>query len=184
MIGKLLISLIVVAAGAAAIGVIAPDETRVERSILIDAPRERVYALAADFHNWSAWAPFAGATEVDVAGEGVGQTLRWSDAEAPLRSGEQTLAGLRPQERIDTILHFRPLRSGKASLTFTETDEGVRAVWSFKARLRHGVEAWRKPFAAYEALILRREIGDTYALSLENLKRVAEKGAPAEQTRL
>ncbi len=179
MIGKVLISLVIVTVGAAAIGMIAPGETRVERSIVIDAPQERVYALAADFHNWQAWSPFAAASGANVAGEGIGQTLRWSGANAPLRSGEQTLAGLSPQERVDTILRFRPLRTGEASLTFSAAEGGVRAVWSFKAKTRHGVDLWMKPFAAYEALILRREIGDTYAQSLENLKRVAESGAAA-----
>jgi hypothetical protein len=174
MIGKILVSLVVLTIGVASVGMIVPDVARVERDIVIKAPKERVYALAADFHNWRAWSPFSGAAEVDVAGEGVGQVLRWSDPSAPLRTGEQILAGLSPLERVDTVLRYSPLRVGEASLTFTETDEGVRAVWSFETRMRKDVDAWRKPFAAYEALVLRRQIGATYALGLSNLKRVAE----------
>ena len=66
------------------------------------------------------------------------------------------------------------MRDGTASLTFTQADGGVRALWSFRASLRSDVALWRKPFAVYEGLVLRRQIGATYAQGLEKLKRVAE----------
>lgn len=177
MIGKILISLIVLIVGVASVGMIVPDEARVERSIVIQAPKERLYALVSDFHNWRQWSPFTGA--VDIVGEGVGQTLRWADASPPLVSGEQVVSRLAPGERIDTVLRYRPMRAGEASLALSQTADGVRAVWSFETHLRKDVAAWRQPFAAYEALILRRQIGAAYAQGLKNLKRVAE-AAPAE----
>lgn len=183
MIGKLLVSLLVFGCGVASVGMIVPDEAQVERAIIIAAPKERIYALAADFRSWRAWSPFEGASAaVNVTGEGLGQVMRWSDAAAPLRSGEQMLASLSPVERIDTVLRYRPMRAGQASLTLTETDEGVRAVWSFKARMRADVEPWRKPFAVYDALAVRRQIGQSYALGLARLKRVAEEARPIRPT--
>lgn len=180
MIGKVLVSLGVLTVGVASVGLIVPDEARVERAIVIRAPKERIYALAADFHNWSAWAPIARpSAAVAIRGEGVGQILRWSDAAAPLPSGEQVLEGLMPQERVDMVWRYGPAQAGKASLAFEQSGDGVRAVWSFNTKMRSGVAVWRKPFAAYQALALRRQIGATYELGLESLKRAAEASETA-----
>lgn len=185
MIGKLIASLLVIFVGAASVGIVVPDKARVERAIVINAPKARIYALASDFHNWRAWSPFADATTaVAVTGEGVGQRMRWRDTAAALPSGEQILAGLSPMERVDTVLLYRPMRDGAASLTFTETAAGVRAVWSFETRMREDVPIWRKPFAAYEAVIIRRQIAAAYVAGLENLKRVAEAPDTADVSAL
>lgn len=35
-----------------------PDSFRLERSISIKAPAEKVHALIDDFHNWPSWSPW------------------------------------------------------------------------------------------------------------------------------
>ena len=35
-----------------------PNSFRVQRSVAINAPSEKVFALVNDFHNWSAWSPW------------------------------------------------------------------------------------------------------------------------------
>lgn len=35
-----------------------PDDFKVERSITIDAPPAKAYALVEDFHEWKKWSPF------------------------------------------------------------------------------------------------------------------------------
>src|SRR5882762_6831888 len=50
-IGALLIAFLVYAS-------FKPDTIRVERSISIEAPPDRIAAFIADFHRWAAWSPY------------------------------------------------------------------------------------------------------------------------------
>ena len=34
-----------------------PNDFRVERSLVIKAPADRIHALIADFHAWASWSP-------------------------------------------------------------------------------------------------------------------------------
>lgn len=54
------IALILVAAVLAALAFAAtrPDSFRIERSVNIQAPPEKVFALVNDFHRWEAWSPW------------------------------------------------------------------------------------------------------------------------------
>ncbi|HOP21120.1 MAG TPA: SRPBCC family protein, partial [Amphiplicatus sp.] len=59
MLGRILIGLAAIFAIVIALGFVLPDKTHVERSIVINAPQEEVFALVSDFNEWSAWSPWA-----------------------------------------------------------------------------------------------------------------------------
>lgn len=54
------IAFVVLAALAGFFGLVLrrPDEFRVERSVRIEAPPERIYPHIADFRRWSEWSPY------------------------------------------------------------------------------------------------------------------------------
>jgi uncharacterized protein YndB with AHSA1/START domain len=57
MIVRILIIAAVVIAGVLILAATKPDIVRIQRSIEVDAPPEKIFALINDFHNWSRWAP-------------------------------------------------------------------------------------------------------------------------------
>ncbi len=95
---------------------------KVERSITINAPVEKVFAYIADPMNLPQWVPSM--MEVhDVTGSGVGQHYRWTYKMAGLQlQGETTVTEDIPNERRTTqskgsvtstwILNFEPDNGG------------------------------------------------------------------------
>ena len=58
MLKKLAIALVLVVAAVLILATRQPDTFRVERSIVINAPAEKVVAHIDDFHQWEQWSPF------------------------------------------------------------------------------------------------------------------------------
>jgi carbon monoxide dehydrogenase subunit G len=57
MILRIVIIVAVLIAGVLAFAATKPKTFRVQRSISINAPPEKIFALINDFHSWSGWAP-------------------------------------------------------------------------------------------------------------------------------
>lgn len=130
----------------AGVGLTAPDEARVERSIRIIAPKERVLPLAADMLGCGALTPCLARAD--------GLERRVGDRET-----------LGPNQRLP---------AGFATIRLQETAGGVVASYAYSTRLRETAAVWAKPFAAYRGLILRRELAIAFERSLEALKVKAE----------
>jgi effector-binding domain-containing protein/uncharacterized protein YndB with AHSA1/START domain len=126
-IGGILLLLVVV-------GVFLPATTRVERDVMIDAPRATVFALINDVRRsleWSPWADPETTTRTAFSGPetGVGATLRWrGDASG---QGQLTIVESRPFERVGARLS---LDGDPASSTFTLQDVagGTRVLWALE----------------------------------------------------
>jgi Polyketide cyclase / dehydrase and lipid transport len=58
MLKIIAIALVVIIAAVLLLATRQPDTFRVERSIVIDAPPEKVVAHIDDFHEWQRWSPF------------------------------------------------------------------------------------------------------------------------------
>ncbi|MBY0422358.1 MAG: hypothetical protein K2Q06_08650, partial [Parvularculaceae bacterium] len=137
----------------AGVGLTAPDEARVERSIKIVAPKERVMPLAA--------AMLGCAADAACSTRSDGLVRRLADR--------------------DTLGPTEPLPAGFATFRIEETAGGVVANYAYSTRLRDAASAWAKPFAAYRGLILRRELAIAFERSLETLKNQAEKDVGVER---
>ncbi|MEY4748676.1 MAG: hypothetical protein RIQ60_890 [Pseudomonadota bacterium] len=64
------------------IAALRPASFRVERSLLVNAPPDRVYPLLADFHRWTAWSPWEAmdpAMQRNYSGapQGLGAAYAW-----------------------------------------------------------------------------------------------------------
>jgi uncharacterized protein YndB with AHSA1/START domain len=58
MLKKIAIVVIVLILGILAFAATKPDTFRVERTVTIKAPPEKIYPLLDDFHNWPTWSPW------------------------------------------------------------------------------------------------------------------------------
>lgn len=55
---RFLLAVVIIAAVVSALALTQPDTFRIERSIVIKAPPERVFSYLDDFHQWPAWSPW------------------------------------------------------------------------------------------------------------------------------
>ena len=58
VVGAILGVLVLIVIGIGAFASTRPDTFLVQRSIVVDAPPEKIYPLIEDFHRWTAWSPY------------------------------------------------------------------------------------------------------------------------------
>jgi uncharacterized protein YndB with AHSA1/START domain len=134
-IGVILAAVLVLLLGYAAT---MPDTFRVERSIVIDASPEAIYAEIEDFRRWRAWSPYE---EKDPnlkrtysgAESGVGAAYAW-EGDSNVGSGRMTIVEAAPSSRIAIDLEFTsPMEArNKAIFTMTPEEDGTRLVWAME----------------------------------------------------
>ena len=118
------------------LGVIAPKDYSVERSVLINAPSQVVFNHIKYWRNWQAWSPWA---EMDstmtVAVEGIdgtpGSRYRWSGVKAG--TGEMTHTGIKENEEIAYQLRFiKPWEStSNGYIRLIDSEGNTQASWGF-----------------------------------------------------
>lgn len=118
------------------LGVFAPKEYFVERSVFIQAPKEVVFTHAQFWKNWQAWSPWAkDDPTMQVSYEGVDGTkdskYLWTGEKAG--KGEMINTGVVPNSRINYHLHFlEPWESeSEGYLRVEDAENGTRTSWAF-----------------------------------------------------
>lgn len=93
-----------------------PNTFRIQRSITINAPPERVFALIDDFHQWPRWAPQdrEDATmrrSYGLQSSGVGAVSQWT-SNGSAGAGEMAITAATPDSRIDiTVDWTKPFKA-------------------------------------------------------------------------
>ena len=165
----LLAALIVAVLAVALLFFLAPSEVRVERSIVIDAPPERIFPKVNRLEAWKSWSPWM-QREPDMKSSyegpesGVGAKTSW-DSETQ-GAGSQTITESVPNERIDTALDFGEMGSATSDWTFAEEEDGsgTRVTWGMD------VGPVDSPIARFFNLLMDRMVGTDYETGLANLK--------------
>jgi uncharacterized protein YndB with AHSA1/START domain len=105
-------ALVLVAAVAAVVAIAStrPDDFRIERSLRIDAPAERIYPLVNDLHRHLEWSPFekkdpAMARRHSGAPAGPGAIYEWN-GNAEIGSGRMEILESEAPERVAIQLDF------------------------------------------------------------------------------
>jgi len=129
--GFLAIPLVVVAVAATR-----PATYLVQRSIIVAAPPEAVYAAVVDFRRWERWSPWASldpGQKTTVAGDGVGAVYTWSGNDK-VGAGRMTIVEAVPGSRVGIKLEFlRPFEStSETSFLVVPEGPGSRLTWLMK----------------------------------------------------
>lgn len=171
---KIIIGIVVVLIAAVVImGLIAPRETEVSRTITIDAPRdftfEHVNSLA-DMNQWSPWMELDPNMSDSIEGEdgAVGAIHHWSGNE-DVGKGSQEIIAI-TEDRIDTKVRFlEPFESeADASVTVTGDDKTSQVTWTF-----HGDSPF--PMNAMNLFMdMDKMLGPDYEKGLNSLKTLVE----------
>lgn len=157
-----------------------PTDWSVERSVLIDAPREKVWTIVSDLHRYSEWNPYARLdpeAKITVTGPAatIGSSYAWDGNQSG--AGRMTTVALEEGSRIDFQLDFvRPMSvTNKASFIVGPQESPTKMTWSmqghhegFTGLLSRAIHL----FIGIEALV-----GQQFDSGLATLKGIAE--APA-----
>lgn len=170
----------VIFGAAFALGFVLPDQTHVEREIVINAPSEKIYALVSDFNAWDGWSPLAETNpyaELSLSGGGVGQRMEWRSNHLQMASGTQEIVAMAEPARMVSRISVNDMGAADAAFTLVPTDDGgTKVIWSFDSNMRDSVPIYLQPVATYLGYFADPMLGPAYEQGLANLKRVAEAG--------
>lgn len=172
---KIILAVLVLIAAILIFAAAKPGTFRIQRSIVINAPNEKVFALINDLHNWSRWAPqdredstltrtFAGSAN------GVGAISEWSGS-GSTGQGRMSIAESVPLTRIlinvDFVKPFQVHNINEFSLETVGTSTTV--TWTM-----HGPNLYvMKLMSVF--VNMDRMMGKHFETGLSNLKAAAEK---------
>ena len=175
MIKQLALVIIAIVAMLVIAAVRKPDTFRVERSVVINAPAEKIFPLVNDFHNFDRWSPWEKldpkmSKSITGAASGVGAVYEWS-GNGKAGAGRMEITESTPSSRIVIKLDFqKPIEGHNFSeYTFTPEGTGTRVSW-----VMHGPS----PFVSkvMQVFITMDDmIGGDFESGLAAMKAAAEK---------
>lgn len=136
MIKKALLVLALLIVGVLLYAATRPDTFQVERTAVVQAPPQAVYAQIANFRRWSAWSPWENrdpAMEKRYSGPatGVGSAYAWS-GNSEVGSGRMEILEATPDSQIRIQLDFiEPIASSNITrFTLVPQGDATRVTWS------------------------------------------------------
>ena len=111
-----------------------PNSYDVQRSQLIPAPAEVIYANINDIKKWDEWGPWhdEDSTITTTYSEntiGIGAKSSWTSKDGP---GNMELVGTVPNKSVDLKMQFGDYTPSDVLWTFEETEGGTNVTWRMK----------------------------------------------------
>ncbi|KMQ65634.1 hypothetical protein ACM46_07100 [Chryseobacterium angstadtii] len=171
---KILVAIIILAALYVLIAMFAFDKKyHFEQSVVINAPKEKVWQNVGSLKAYNVWDPFSKADKDIVitysgAGDKVGDSYHWKGNDE-VGEGEQSITELVPNEKMITKLHFIKPFEGDAVATFVLTPEGsgTKVTWALDNELNTMMKIMKPMMDMNMKKMFDQGLGD--------LKKVAEK---------
>lgn len=174
MIKVIVIALIVVIAAVVVLASTRPNSFRVERSLRINAPPEKILPLINDFHQWGVWSPYEKldpAMQRTYAGaaSGRGAIYEW-DGSGKAGKGRMEIVDALPARTLIKLDFFRPFTAqNMAAFTARPEGDATRLTWSMDGPAPF-VTRLMGLFCNMDKLI-----GADFETGLVNLKAAAER---------
>jgi hypothetical protein len=153
-----------------------PNEFRVQRSIVIQAPAERIHPHINDFARWRAWSPYevkdpAMQRTLSGAASGPGAVYEWS-GNKQVGSGRMEVTGdVVPSKVTIKLDFFTPFEGhNTAEFSLRASGSGTEVTW-----VMFGPAVFMTKLMGL-FFNMDKMIGTDFAKGLENLKAVVEKG--------
>jgi uncharacterized protein YndB with AHSA1/START domain len=171
-IGAVMITAIVVVI---LIALTKPKQFRVERSININAPAEKIFPLLEDLKQQRQWSPWE-QKDPDMkrvytgADKGVGAIYEW-DGNREIGAGRQEITAVTPHSRIDvTMDFFRPMKAkNRIEYLLRPAGSGTHVTWAIQGPMLF-MSKVMSVFMSFEKMI-----GSEFEKGLVQLKALAEK---------
>jgi hypothetical protein len=175
IVGIIVIVLLVGVAAVLAYAATRPDDFRVQRSISVKAPPDKIFALINDLHGWAAWSPYekkdpAMKRTFSGAASGKGAVYAW-DGDKNVGKGRMEITDASAPSRIVIKLDFFSPFEGHNVAEFTMAPQGdsTNVMWAM-----YGPSPY---VAKVMGVFINMDtmIGKDFEDGLINLKTLAEK---------
>jgi hypothetical protein len=189
MFETLVIIAVVLAIAVAVVLILAaqkPNEFRIERGAVIQAPPERIFPLIDDFHQWQAWSPWEGRDpelKRTYEGErGQGAVYAW-DGNRNVGAGRMEIVNSRAPSNVVIKLDFLKPFEAHNTAEFTMLPRGGAANAGGNVSTNVGTDvtwAMHGPAPLVHRVMqvfmnMDRMIGKDFEAGLANLKQAAER---------
>jgi len=169
---RILIGVIALLLLFAAVSLALPARFRVERSVAIAAPAEKVYPLIAapaEWKRWSVWNQRDPQMQIEYGGPPAGVGARWSWRSESEGNGAMQFTEAVPGQRLTYRLSFPDLgMESIGQLRIEPQGNGVLVSWSNEG------DMGASPVNRWFGLFMDRLVGPDFEAGLTNLKRLAE----------
>lgn len=172
-----IIAAIVIVVLAAILGVAAtrPDTFRVQRTISVKAPPEKIFALINDFHQWGSWSPYENLDPVmkrtfSGAASGKGAAYAW-EGSSKVGAGRMEISDASPPSKVIIKLDFIKPIEGHNIAEFSVDTQGdaSNVTWAMYGPSPYVAKVMGMFFS------MDSMVGKDFEAGLANLKSVAEK---------
>jgi len=144
-----------------------------QRSTLINAAPDKVYALVADprgWKQWSAWNQRDPAMAIEYSGPASGPGAVWAWKSKSQGDGKMTFTGADPGKQLGYEIYFPDFgTTSPGEFRFEAVSGGTQVTWVMNG------DMGSNPLFHWFALLSDRMIGPDFEAGLKNLKAVAEK---------
>jgi uncharacterized protein YndB with AHSA1/START domain len=151
-----------------------PDIFRVERSVVINAPPDKVFPLIADFHQWGKWSPYetrdpAMKRTYSGTNGGKGSVYAWQGDKNVGTGRMEILDAPAPREVVIKLDFFKPFEAhNTAEFTLQPQGDGTRVTWAMQGPT---------PFIGkimHVFMNMDRMVGTDFETGLANLRKATE----------
>ena len=175
MIKAIALLIVALVAGVLILASTKPDTFSVQRSAMIKAPPEKIFAVLNDFHRWTDWSPWE---KLDPAmkrtlggpASGKGATYAW-EGNSKAGQGRMEIIESTPPGKIGIQLDFiKPFEGhNRAEFTLTPQGDATQVNWVMSGPAPF-VSKLMQVFVSMDAMI-----GKDFEAGLANLKALTEK---------
>ncbi|MBI1287839.1 MAG: polyketide cyclase [Flavobacteriales bacterium] len=173
----ILIAVVVLIAIPAITALFVQKDFSVERSIIIERPKEQVFDYLKHLRNqdnFSKWGQMDPNMKKTFSGTDatVGFISAWESQNPDVGKGEQEITAIIDGEKVDFELRFlEPWQATNFASLSTESvgDERTEVTWSFRGRMEYPMNLM------LVATDFDKAIGDDFNQGLENLKKILEE---------
>lgn len=176
MVRNIVIGVVALVAALVGVAFLLPSTAHVERTLVMKASPEEVFAVVNDFTRFKEWASWSEADPkmayaLSGPPTGVGAKMSWNSEK--LGSGSQEIIESVPFRLVTTKLDFGESGGGTASFQIAAVDGGAKVTWTFETDLG------ANPVTRYMGLMMDSWVGPDYERGLERLKDLVEPDAAA-----
>ncbi|WP_426481826.1 SRPBCC family protein [Chryseobacterium sp. R2ACT005] len=142
-----------------------------EKSIVINAPKDKVWQHTNSLKAYNTWDPFSKeiknfSVTYSGAGDRIGDSYHWTGDDS---EGEQSITEITPNEKLGTQLHFiKPFEGmAKSNIVLTPEGSGTKVTWMIDNELNTMMKIM-KP-------MMDSNMDKMFGQGLGDLKKLAEK---------
>ncbi|MDB5103788.1 MAG: hypothetical protein JWP91_1477 [Fibrobacteres bacterium] len=169
---NIVLALVVLIAVLALVGLLLPKESKIQRSMVINAPAEVIFDQVNDLKKNEAWSPWKDPTMKLTYGpvtEGKGAVSMWTSKN--MGNGSMTIEESVPATSINIGLDFGSMGKSQALWSFQPENGGIKVTEVMASN------AGMNPAKRWMSLFSDRMVGPYFERGLASLKQVSESRA-------